>query len=379
MPWNQNDYPSSMKNLPDATRNKAIQIANVLLKSGKDDSEAIRIGIAQAKKWSADHEKVASFGEAMAMLKTAEFREDHWQPKKKTNKKEIAEDVMLGGLGVKGGSVVGAGLGLAKAKQTPLANPVGLNEVKTRQARKLVNGALHNHQAKWSGIKGGLAGAGVGLGLAGAGMAYNHFHNKEQEKTASANLLHDIFNSMFQENFKIASENERIPEETKSHNVVNGNLKPHKHPWQVPTINLNSPDDIVSGHTTIHADKPSLLNRAYSDITHKPINYGINRSSDYVQTPDIKGALEFVERTANPATRREAVSEIFSNNQAQRYENITPRPLLFGKKKWEHEILQPKKSVVLDVADKGGNYHPLMQVQSKHWAETGRGMHTKKS
>lgn len=120
--------------------------------------------------------------------KEAEFREDHWQPKekeKKNHKKEIAEGVMMGGLGAKAGGAVGAGIGLAKGKQTPLANPVGVNEVKTRSARKIVNHALHNHQAKWSGVKGGLAGAGIGLGLAGAGMLANHIHHKEQEKVAT--------------------------------------------------------------------------------------------------------------------------------------------------------------------------------------------------
>lgn len=30
-------------------------------------------------------------------------------------------------------------------------------------------------------------------------------------------------------------------------------------------------------------------------------------------------------------------------------------------------------------ADKGTNYHPLMQGEAKHWAETGQGFHTRKS
>jgi uncharacterized protein YdaT len=31
MPWTKTDYPNSMKNLPTAVRNKAIEIANALL------------------------------------------------------------------------------------------------------------------------------------------------------------------------------------------------------------------------------------------------------------------------------------------------------------------------------------------------------------
>lgn len=320
--------------------------------------------------------------------KKAEFREDHWQPKQtnqsKSHKKEIAEDVMLGGLGAKAGGVIGGGIGLAKGKQNPLENPVGVNEVKTRQARKIVNNALHNHQAKWSGVKGGLIGAGVGLGLAGAGILAGKVKSSEQkheqEKIAlelpRELTLYGVIDSLYHHR-KTASDHDtdpNIPNETKSHQLT----KKHK-PWQVPMINLVESDAIAPGHTTIHTEKPSLLNRMHSDLTHKQIQYGINRSSDYAQVPDIPQALSFVERTANPATRRETINDLFSDDQLHRYENITPRPLLFGKDKWEKEILKPKKNVVLDVADQGGNYHPIMQATSKHWAETGRGIHTKKS
>lgn len=273
-----------------------------------------------------DREKIASFGEAMEMLKEAEFHEDHKNDHKHSNKKEIAEDVMLGGLGAKAGGAMGAGIGLAKGKQHPLANPVGMDEVKTRQARKLVNSALHNHQAKLSGIKGGLAGAGIGLGLAGAGIAMNHLHNREQEKTAGELprplTLHGVTDALFHHR-KTAGEqvndhNDKISRETQSHQVL-------------------------------------------------------------TEAPEIAGMLELAERTANPATRRESISELFSNNQLHRYDNILPRPLLFGKDTVESEILKPKKNLSLDVADQGGPYHPFMQTQGKHWSETGRGVHTKKS
>ena len=52
MPWNADDYPVSMKNLPPRVRAKAIEIANALLDAGRPEGQAIRIGIAKAKQWS---------------------------------------------------------------------------------------------------------------------------------------------------------------------------------------------------------------------------------------------------------------------------------------------------------------------------------------
>lgn len=52
MPWNRNDYPRSMTRLPAETREKAIEIANALLAEGYDEGRAIRIAIAQAKRWA---------------------------------------------------------------------------------------------------------------------------------------------------------------------------------------------------------------------------------------------------------------------------------------------------------------------------------------
>ncbi|HEY4554304.1 MAG TPA: DUF2188 domain-containing protein [Bacillaceae bacterium] len=51
MPWSKNDYPDSMKNLPEDVRNKAIEIANAVLEDDKDEGRAISIGIAQARKY----------------------------------------------------------------------------------------------------------------------------------------------------------------------------------------------------------------------------------------------------------------------------------------------------------------------------------------
>ena len=51
MPWTELRYPRSMNNLPEGVRSKAIAIANALLEEGYDDGRAIRIAIAQAKRW----------------------------------------------------------------------------------------------------------------------------------------------------------------------------------------------------------------------------------------------------------------------------------------------------------------------------------------
>lgn len=58
MPWTKNDYPNSMKNLPAAVRNKAIEIANALLEeSHMDERIAIATAISKAKEWTAEHGK----------------------------------------------------------------------------------------------------------------------------------------------------------------------------------------------------------------------------------------------------------------------------------------------------------------------------------
>jgi hypothetical protein len=55
MPWNTRRYPVSMRNLEAAVREKAIEIANALLAQGVPDDHAIRIAIAQAKRWADRH------------------------------------------------------------------------------------------------------------------------------------------------------------------------------------------------------------------------------------------------------------------------------------------------------------------------------------
>lgn len=49
MPWSKDDYPNSMKYFKPSIRNKAIQIANAILKDGGSESVAIATGIKKAK------------------------------------------------------------------------------------------------------------------------------------------------------------------------------------------------------------------------------------------------------------------------------------------------------------------------------------------
>jgi uncharacterized protein YdaT len=58
MPWTAQYYPAAMKHLPEAVRDKAIEIANALLDEGVDEGAAIRIAIAQAKAWAHRHAAV---------------------------------------------------------------------------------------------------------------------------------------------------------------------------------------------------------------------------------------------------------------------------------------------------------------------------------
>ncbi len=52
MPWSSGRYPSSMRRLELPVREKAIEIANALLREGMDEGAAIRIAISQARLWA---------------------------------------------------------------------------------------------------------------------------------------------------------------------------------------------------------------------------------------------------------------------------------------------------------------------------------------
>ncbi|MGN8647253.1 DUF2188 domain-containing protein [Gracilibacillus sp. HCP3S3_G5_1] len=51
MPWDTNDYPSSLKNLDTVVRKKAIDIANAMVDEGYKEGQAIPIATEQAKEW----------------------------------------------------------------------------------------------------------------------------------------------------------------------------------------------------------------------------------------------------------------------------------------------------------------------------------------
>ena len=51
VPWDTNDYPSSLKNLDVEIRKKAIEIANAMVDEGYDEGTAIPIATDQAKEW----------------------------------------------------------------------------------------------------------------------------------------------------------------------------------------------------------------------------------------------------------------------------------------------------------------------------------------
>jgi len=55
MPWSEDNYPQSMKNLKKAIRSKAIEIANALKDKGYSDQRAISIATEKAEQWYKDH------------------------------------------------------------------------------------------------------------------------------------------------------------------------------------------------------------------------------------------------------------------------------------------------------------------------------------
>ncbi len=52
MPWTSLRFPPAMRHLPEPVRDKAIEIANALLAERYEEGRAIRIAIAQAKRWA---------------------------------------------------------------------------------------------------------------------------------------------------------------------------------------------------------------------------------------------------------------------------------------------------------------------------------------
>lgn len=64
MPWTTKDFPNSMKNLSEAVRNKAIEIANALLEGkNMDEGIAIATAISRAKDWAVNHGRQSEIAE----------------------------------------------------------------------------------------------------------------------------------------------------------------------------------------------------------------------------------------------------------------------------------------------------------------------------
>ena len=51
MPWYNGDYPPSYKNQPKELRDKAVEIANEMLKDGADEGIAIATGLKRAREY----------------------------------------------------------------------------------------------------------------------------------------------------------------------------------------------------------------------------------------------------------------------------------------------------------------------------------------
>lgn len=57
MPWYNGDYPPSYKNQPLKLRDKAVEIANALLKEGVEEGIAIATGLKRAREFFKSEKK----------------------------------------------------------------------------------------------------------------------------------------------------------------------------------------------------------------------------------------------------------------------------------------------------------------------------------
>ncbi|WOD41658.1 DUF2188 domain-containing protein [Nodosilinea sp. E11] len=83
MPWTDDNYPTSLKNLTAEVRRKAIDIANALLEDGYEDGRAIAIATAQAEKWAQHrHKQIAkkNTGGTTGQAIDSEHQQDHSDP-----------------------------------------------------------------------------------------------------------------------------------------------------------------------------------------------------------------------------------------------------------------------------------------------------------
>ncbi|MEZ7173412.1 hypothetical protein [Sporosarcina sp. OR05] len=86
MPWTKNDYPDSFKNLDSDVREKAIEIANALLREGNEEGRAISIATAKAREYvQGDNPETQTTYEAFA-------RDDDWILMKKNGERAIFKE-----------------------------------------------------------------------------------------------------------------------------------------------------------------------------------------------------------------------------------------------------------------------------------------------
>ena len=64
MPWYNGDYPPSYKNQPKELRDKAVEIANEMLKEGVDEGIAIATGLKRAREYFKSENESDSDGKA---------------------------------------------------------------------------------------------------------------------------------------------------------------------------------------------------------------------------------------------------------------------------------------------------------------------------
>ncbi|HTD99023.1 MAG TPA: hypothetical protein VK668_07030 [Mucilaginibacter sp.] len=63
MPWYNGDYPPSYKNQPIYLRDKAVEIANEVLKDSGDEGIAIATGLKHARQYFEEHPEEVPAGE----------------------------------------------------------------------------------------------------------------------------------------------------------------------------------------------------------------------------------------------------------------------------------------------------------------------------
>lgn len=94
MNWSKDNYPDSMKHLEKLTRNKAIEIANSLLKDGYEEPRAIAMAITQAQVWASKRKITKSNGSDRHIVphkgKWAILKEGNIKPSHIYNTKEEA-------------------------------------------------------------------------------------------------------------------------------------------------------------------------------------------------------------------------------------------------------------------------------------------------